>query len=212
MNVSDRINKLARDMRVLDRPLPNLLPDPQQRDGKRIETEQSRRLRLVEGVLGLEPSFQLGKRLRDVEAAVHNPLRGVSAKASLILFGGIYSVELLRMNPDKIFVFGDNNGRVGKGGQAIIRDEPNALGVSTKRSVDHFMCDTLADMGQVCQDLFQVEQLLDRGKRVVIHITPEKRVSLGCGLAQLPYRAPRVYHFIEHWFEEMKRKHKHATV
>lgn len=44
-----------------------------------------------------------------------------------------YTPELLRASPEKIFVFGDNMKRYGKGGQAVIRDEPNAFGVATKR-------------------------------------------------------------------------------
>lgn len=210
MTSYDRIEKLAQELRVP----PGLPPGLRDAFNRGIrESDASRRLRIVETSLGIEPMMgQLGARIRRAEDAAHNPLGGINPKVSLILFGGIYSVDLLRRNPDKIFVFGDNNGRVGKGGQAIIRDEPNALGVSTKVSVDKFMTDCVPDMGQVCEDLNKVEQLLQRGKRVVIHITPEKRISLGCGLAQLPYRAPRIYGFIEHWFENMKAQYRHTTI
>lgn len=44
-----------------------------------------------------------------------------------------YTPELLRENPEKIYVFGDNMKRYGKRGQAVIRNEPNAYGVATKR-------------------------------------------------------------------------------
>lgn len=43
-----------------------------------------------------------------------------------------YTVEMLRANPDKIYVFGDNAQRYGKKGQSIIREEPNAFGIATK--------------------------------------------------------------------------------
>lgn len=51
-----------------------------------------------------------------------------------------YTPELLRANREKIYVFGDNMKRYGKRGQAVIRDEPNAFGVATKRhpSMDAF--------------------------------------------------------------------------
>jgi len=39
----------------------------------------------------------------------------------------------LRQNPDHIFVFGDNLIRKGKGGAAILRDEPNVYGFITKK-------------------------------------------------------------------------------
>lgn len=45
----------------------------------------------------------------------------------------LYTPKLLRSNPNKIYVFGDNMKGFGKGGQAVIRDEPNAFGIPTKR-------------------------------------------------------------------------------
>jgi hypothetical protein len=51
----------------------------------------------------------------------------------VVLFSGWYSVALCRRRPDLTFVFGDNLLGFGKGGQAIIRGEPNAFGVPTKR-------------------------------------------------------------------------------
>src|SRR3990172_5335953 len=47
--------------------------------------------------------------------------------------GNMYTSSLLVTYSDEIFVFGDNMKRYGKGGQAIIRDEPNAFGIATKR-------------------------------------------------------------------------------
>ena len=44
-----------------------------------------------------------------------------------------YTPLMLRDKPEKIYVFGDNMKRYGKRGQAVIRDEPNAFGVATKR-------------------------------------------------------------------------------
>jgi hypothetical protein len=49
---------------------------------------------------------------------------------------GWYTPDLMELNPDTVFVFGDNARRIGKGGQAIIRDYPNALGIATKRIGD----------------------------------------------------------------------------
>jgi len=44
------------------------------------------------------------------------------------------SPELLRENPNKFYLFGDNLEGKGKGGQAIVRDEPNAIGIPTKKA------------------------------------------------------------------------------
>lgn len=41
--------------------------------------------------------------------------------------------NFLRRNPDCVFVFGDNLERRGKGGAAILRNEPNTYGFITKK-------------------------------------------------------------------------------
>ena len=40
----------------------------------------------------------------------------------------------VRAHPNTLFVFGDNDQRRGKAGQAVIRDEPNAIGFRTKKA------------------------------------------------------------------------------
>lgn len=56
-----------------------------------------------------------------------------------------FSIEQCLHNPDKIYVFGDNLIKKGLGGQAQIRNCPNAFGISTKRfpsmSLDSFFSD-----------------------------------------------------------------------
>lgn len=42
--------------------------------------------------------------------------------------------EYLREHPNHVFVFGDNLLRKGKGGAAILRDEPNTYGFITKKA------------------------------------------------------------------------------
>jgi hypothetical protein len=44
-----------------------------------------------------------------------------------------YSLQLSQSKPQTLFLFGDNTMRVGNGGQAIIRNLPNSLGVITKK-------------------------------------------------------------------------------
>lgn len=143
----------------------------------------------------------MGERLKAVEARR-------SHKSPLLLYSGLYSSDLCRRHPQVNFVFGDNLQRVGMGGQAIIRHQPNAVGVATKRSPSEFMSDTLSDMGEVCNDLIQVANGLARGVPHVIPLTPEGRISLGCGLAELPYRAPLIYAFIEKWLDQVSRTYK----
>ena len=51
----------------------------------------------------------------------------------MIKYTHLLSPEMCRLHKNSIFVFGDNLQGWGKGGQAIIRDEPNAYGIPTKR-------------------------------------------------------------------------------
>ena len=44
-----------------------------------------------------------------------------------------YSKEALRAEPEALFIFGDNCECYGRGGQAVIRYEPNAVGIATNQ-------------------------------------------------------------------------------
>lgn len=102
-----------------------------------------------------------------------------------------YTKELLRANPDKIFVFGDNMKRYGKKGQAVIRDEPNAFGVATKRypSMDEwaFFSDKQDEANCLINDLRELYRL---SKSQVI-VFPS--AGLGTGLSKMPEKSPILY-------------------
>jgi hypothetical protein len=117
-------------------------------------------------------------------------------------FMGWYTPELMELNPDVVFVFGDNTRRIGKGGQAIIRDFPNALGIATKRIGDmargsFFQEGDANDRKAVEADLTKLEAALKEGKKVVIPVSRQTMtISLGLERAQLPHRAPSLYALI----------------
>lgn len=126
----------------------------------------------------------------------------------VIKFSGWYTPELCRKHTDKVFIFGDNTLGFGKGGQAIIRDEPNALGVPTKRkpsmTEDAFFAEGSAkDEDAVLVALGKVWAELKMRKTVVIPVTPDGRVSLGLERAELPKRSPSLYKLIETHVQEM---------
>lgn len=112
----------------------------------------------------------------------------------------------LRANPTHLFVFGDNEERIGLGGQAgACRGEPNAIGVATKRSPsmhptafwsddDFNRCAAIVD-----EDLVPVFKHLRAGGVVVL---PE--AGIGTGLSELPKRAPRLAAHIATRFEELR--------
>lgn len=103
--------------------------------------------------------------------------------------------DMLKAERATLFVFGDNLARWGKGGQAAaMRDEPNAVGLPTKRSPHAFLTDR--DLGSVKEatkrDIKRLEfQLLCGG----VVVWPA--AGIGTGLAELATKAPAVAAFYE---------------
>ena len=104
------------------------------------------------------------------------------------------SVELCRAQPKTVFVFGDNLRRRGRAGQAVIRGEPNAYGIPTKRwpSMDPAAFFSDEDAAELRPIYYNAQAyLLGRIHNGHAIAWPEDR--LGTGLAQLPKRAPAVF-------------------
>ena len=108
-------------------------------------------------------------------------------------------VEQLRSSPKTLFVFGDNMAGWGKGGQAIIRDEPNAVGIPTKRkpatTSDSYFCDEdFANekvKAKIDEAFLRLKNHLESGGDVIFPAD-----GVGTGLAQLPQRAPIIFEYI----------------
>lgn len=117
-------------------------------------------------------------------------------------FKGWYSPELMELNPEVTFVFGDNAKRIGRGGQAIIRGHPNVYGIATKRIGDmahgsFFAEDNAEDLKVVEDDLAGLRKLLEEGRNVIIPVSRQtEKISLGAERAQLRQRAPSLYKLI----------------
>ena len=108
----------------------------------------------------------------------------------------LYTPELLRKYPNITFIFGDNLSRTGNGGQAIIRNESNALGLASKRTPDHsptaYMTGTPTDYDAVNADLSRIEELALSGKQLVF-----PAAGIGTGLARLQITAPDLLAYID---------------
>lgn len=106
-----------------------------------------------------------------------------------------FSIELAEQNPDKIFVYGDNLMRIGKGGQAQIRDCKNALGIATKMKPSDFQDSYFSDSSfEDNKILLQLE--VNRVRRSGEHFVFPK-AGLGTGLARLPELAPKTYQYLK---------------
>lgn len=126
----------------------------------------------------------------------------------VILYSGWLTPELCQRRDDLLFVFGDNLKRVGMGGQAIIRNEENTIGVATKRlpsMAEHAFFDEFSerDLEDVIDDLSVVWEALKMGSTVVIPVTAVGKPSLGLERAELERRAPTIYNTICMHVKEM---------
>jgi hypothetical protein len=112
------------------------------------------------------------------------------------VYMGEYSKELLQKYPDYLWVFADNLTRTGNGGQAIIRNETNALGIVTKRLPSHtpdaYMTGTDEDYYYVDRDLTTIKNLLSSGSTILF-----PAAGLGTGLARLQTTAPDLLSYID---------------
>lgn len=126
----------------------------------------------------------------------------------LILQKMIYR-EDLQENPNVLYVFGDNDLRKGRGGQAAeMRDEPNAVGVRTKWTpgTGHGAYFYDSDYEQIIEmiddDLEPIIEALENDRIVVFPLD-----GIGTGLAYLSENAPEVLKYLETKMEQFKESY-----
>lgn len=116
----------------------------------------------------------------------------------IIVTEKMYDSKLLRKYPKYGFIFGDNEKRTGKGGQAVIRDEPNAIGVRTKASPRKFWSDS-----HMQNSVKMMSEDFLRGfnggyEAIVIPVA-----GIGTGLAELKRRAPLTNKWLQTVMEQL---------
>lgn len=104
--------------------------------------------------------------------------------------------EYVRANRNKLFLFGDNLERRGFGGQAaVMRREPNAIGIPTKKSPsyrdDAFFSDDEFEQNKASIDAAFAEIMRAITDSIRVIVIPSD--GLGTGRAQLERRAPRTF-------------------
>ena len=106
-----------------------------------------------------------------------------------------YTDADVKTNPNKIYVFGDNTQRTGTGGQAQIRNNPNAMGIATKLAPSNaesaFMNDKDLAKNKAVID-GDIAKIKATGKDVVF-----PKDGLGTGLAKLKEKAPQTYEYLK---------------
>ena len=120
-----------------------------------------------------------------------------------------FSVAQCEANPNKLYIFGDNDLRKGKGGQAIIRDCENAFGIPTKRKPsmeeDSFYDDSVFNTPKEFLSLEIYNQYTELFESVCVDILYKMRGyevvvlpadGLGTGLAQMDKKAPKLWEWL----------------
>jgi len=124
-----------------------------------------------------------------------------------VIFQKWISRSDLMDNPDKIYVFGDNNKRYGLGGQAKeMRGELNAFGIPTKwaplTSDDAYFSDAQYDVVAKIFDFHfkKLKSHIENGTSVVFPTD-----GLGTGLSQLPQRAPKINELLQNLISDLEQ-------
>ena len=111
--------------------------------------------------------------------------------------------SLLKKNKDKVYLFGDNLLGRGKGGQAVIRDEPNAIGIPTKKAPS-MKKGSFFDDAEYEKNVKAIDKAFDRipeGKEIVL-----PKDGLGTGRARLEKEAPRTFKYLQNKLAELEQE------
>jgi hypothetical protein len=130
------------------------------------------------------------------------------------IFKRWWTVNDARTRLNCLFVFGDNDVMLGKGGQAIIRDEPNAIGIPTKKYPNN-NSDSFYTDDEYKKNIFKINNAINKIKiklatrKYEILVFPSD--GLGTGLAQLNINAPKTYKYLLLAVDQLKKDIKLIT-
>jgi len=130
-----------------------------------------------------------------------------NATSKIRIFDGFWSVDDVRKNPNFLFVYGDNNVKSGKRGQAIIRDELNSIGIPTKKYPSNHSNSFYTDFeytDNVKRINDAIELIIKKSTLYQYIILPKD--GFGIGLAQLSIKAPKTYKYLNESIKILCRK------
>jgi hypothetical protein len=109
----------------------------------------------------------------------------------------MWTPETCRKYPTYLFIFGDNDVGRGKAGQAVIRDEPNAMGIPTKKEPSTYLNAFYTDREYASN----IEKIRDAIESIKKQLDDYDAImypynGIGTGLSQLEDRAPKTYTYL----------------
>ena len=129
------------------------------------------------------------------------------SRKKVVVYKQFWSSETTNKNPNCLFIYGDNDKHYGKGGQAIIRDEPNSAGIPTKKtplsSADSFYTDReyTDNIKKIDAALNYIISIFTTGNYNYLVLPSD---GFGTGLSQLPSKAPATYYYLQTKIENLK--------
>lgn len=126
----------------------------------------------------------------------------------VLIFDGFWTIDDTKKYSNYIFIYGDNDIHKGKGGQAIIRDQKNAMGIPTKKlpnnNYNSFYNDDEYEQNKlkIKKAVIDILVKLKTNKQYIGIILPKD--GLGTGLSKLPSKAPRTYKYLLNIINKLK--------
>ena len=108
-----------------------------------------------------------------------------------------------RESSNSLYIYGDNDVNRGIGGQAVIRNCDNSIGIPTKKfpSYNNQAYYTDSEYAENCEKIFKaINQIIIQSVRYDELIFPMN--GFGVGLSRLPDKAPKTFKFLNHMIKE----------
>ena len=157
----------------------------------------------------------LNQRTKSLERRIKSAEKKAAREAAQQKLGqtmsGKITANVVKANPDKVFLFGDNvedarTGYVPTSTQAVIRGQENAIGIPTKKNrgtrKDSYYTD--ADFDEFKRG---VDDAIDAAKRTGKTIIIPKD-GIGTGKAELETRAPKCFEYLTSQLDALKNTDK----
>lgn len=112
-------------------------------------------------------------------------------------FKGNWTTDDVLLMKDCLFVYGDNDLKTGKGGQSIIRDLPNTVGIPTKKAPNNLAQSFYNDneLGLNMEKIsIAINNVIEKSKHYKIVYLSEG--GLGTERAKLPILAPKTFEYL----------------
>lgn len=113
------------------------------------------------------------------------------------IFSGNWTINDVNNQKNDVFIYGDNLKRYGKGGQAIIRDLTNTIGLVTKKEPNNnagsFFSDNEFDenLKLIFSDILKIKRKQILGNQLIF-----SSGGYGTGLSKLPDLAPKTFNVL----------------